>query len=89
MGLGLHDVRGDECHFVSEDKTNFWQGRFDVYEGTTVWSSTGYSNDDCSYVGESVCATYNVSLALPIEQMNVFSLSFAVAKIKGKLLHPV
>ena len=71
LGLGLHDVRGDECHFVSEDKTNFWQGRFDVYEGTTVWSSTGYSNDDCSYVGESVCATYNVSLALPIEQMNV------------------
>jgi hypothetical protein len=69
--LGLHDIRGDECHLVSEDKTGFWQGRFGEFSGTPFWESTDYSEDDCSYVGESVCATYNVSLALSTEQMNM------------------
>lgn len=71
LGLGLHDVRGDECHLVSEDKTGFWQGQFGSYEGTPYRVSTSYSEDDCSYVGESICATYNVSLALSAEQMNM------------------
>ena len=76
VGLGLHDVRGDECHLVSEGtisspRPKFWQGRFASFEGAVLPSVTGYSEDDCSYVGESICATYNVSLALSTEQMNM------------------
>ena len=76
LGLGLHDVRGDECHLVSEGtisspRPKFWQGRFSSFEGAVLPGVTGYSEDDCSYVGESICATYNVSLALSTEQMNM------------------